>query len=54
MTNLIALAERWEAEGIRIAKGGIDRLGVRRADAETAAHCFTIAAALRASQDNGK
>lgn len=43
------LAERWEREAVRIAAGGIDRLGVRRVDAATAAHCFTIAAALRAS-----
>jgi hypothetical protein len=47
--SLLELAERYQQHAIRVAKLAISPIGVSRADAATAADCFAIAAALRAS-----
>lgn len=52
MSELRELAERYEWEGKRIAKLALHQFGVCRTDAETAAYCFTIAAALRAREED--
>jgi hypothetical protein len=44
-----SLLERYQQHAIRVAKLAISPIGVSRADAATAADCFAIAAALRAS-----
>lgn len=46
--ELLTLAERYDAEGIRISKKALDPRGVHIGSATAAAHCFSVAAALRA------